>query len=153
MTTATEVFESMKKHVSEVGPGTPAKLTPTNTVGDNVQQGDLIIEIIDEVPGDYVMVQNPTDADRQLVPLGGGPGSHHRIKSLAGVTMYRPVGWGLRESDTRGPVLVLATANVIEHDPGHAHPHADVTIEGPMTIGCTYQRNLNAEGREVRALD
>ena len=149
-TTAAQISKKLLAHVDTVSPGVPASLTGAHETGDGVWQGDLGIEIVDSVPDDYERVDNTGDADRQLVPLDGGPGSHHRLRSLDGVTLYRPNGWGESDSDLRGPCVVFDRPNSIDHEPGHAHPHGTVDIEAPMTVLCRYQRNWSAEQREAR---
>lgn len=154
MQTVTDIQKKLEQHTETVSPGLPASLSSANSVGDGVWQGDLAIVVADSVPGDYELVENPTDTDRQLVPLGGGPGSHHRLKSLDGVKLYRPPGWGQDEADLRGPYVVFEKPNAIVHEPGHANPHGTVTIDDPMTVRCGYQRNYNAVLRaERRAAD
>lgn len=150
MTTAAEIATKLDTHAKTVAPGMPASLTDAHSYGDGVWQGDLGLEVVSEVPADYVLVENPKDIDRQLVPLGGGPGSHHRLKTFQGVTLYRPKDWGRLETDLRGPCVVFSEPNEIVHEPGHAHPHGTVSIESPMTVLCRYQRNLAADEREAR---
>ena len=133
-----------------VSPGLPFALTNAHSVGDEVWQGDLGLEVVGIVPSDYVRINQPTDADRQLVPLDGSPGSHHRLQSWDGVELYRPVDWGKSDTDLRGPCVVFTKPNAIVHEPGHGNPHGTVKIESPMTIQCRYQRNLNHELREER---
>lgn len=153
MTTVTDIAAKLRHHISTITPGKPFHLSGVHEVGDGVWQGDLGIEIADGVPADYVLIENPTDADRQLVPEGG-QGSHHRIKSLDGVTIYRPIDWGQNDTDLRGPCIVFDTPNAIVHEPGTAHPHGTVFVDTPMTILCCYQRNLAADERaEMRARD
>lgn len=150
MTTITNIAKTLTTHAETVSPGLPATIDAQHQVGEGVWQGDLGIEIVDAVPEDYVLIEHPTDADRQLVPLGGGPGSHHRLRTLDGVTLFRPSDWGQRETDLRGPCVVFAAPNEIVHEPGHDHPHGAVTIAAPMTVRCRYQRNLAADEREAR---
>ena len=133
-----------------VSPGLPFSLTDAHSVGDEVWQGDLGIQIVDGVPGGYVRIAEPKDQDRQLVPLDGSPGSHHRIQSWDGVELYRPFGWGESDTDLRGPCVVFTRPNAIVHEPGHSSPHGTVNVESPMTVLCRYQRNLNHELREER---
>lgn len=148
--TITEIVAILEKTVETVSPGNPTSLTDAHSLGDGVWQGDLGLEITDEVPSDYILIENPKDEDRQLVPLDGGPGSHHRLASFDGVILYRPKDWGQSETDLRGPCVVFATPNSIIHEPGRTRPHGTVTIETPMTILCRYQRNLAADEREAR---
>lgn len=150
MNAVEKVSETLEKHCASVTPGQPASLTDAHTPGDLVWQGDLGIEVVDAVPSGYELIETPTDADRQLVPLDGGPGSHHRLASFDGVKLYRPVDWGKSETDLRGPCVVFSAPNSIAHEPGHGHPHGTVRIDSPMTVLCRYQRNWSAEEREAR---
>lgn len=150
---ATEIATKLKEHVERVTPGQPFALTSAHQPGEAVFQGDLGIEIVTHVPSDYVEIKRKTDVDRQLVPLGGGPGSNHRLKHFKGVKLYRPKDWGKSAADLRGPVVVFSQPNEIVHEPGHGHPHGTVVIEAPMTVRCRYQRNLTVEERVVRAQD
>ena len=145
-----EITKTLEHTVATVSPGNPASITGAHSAGEGVWQGDLGLEVTDMVPSDYVLIENPTNKDRQLVPLDGGPGSHHMLASFDGVTLYRPKDWGESDTDLRGPCVVFERPNSIVHEPGHSHPHGTVTIESPMTILCRYQRNLAADERAAR---
>lgn len=151
--TAEIVLKKHNEHLATIHPGQPFSLTDAHSVGDGVWQGDLGIEIVSGVPLGYELVANPTDADRQLVPLDGSPGSHHRVRSLDGVELYRPVDWGKRADDLRGPCVRFLSANEIVHEPGTDKPHGTVRIESPMTVLCRYQRHMTEEMRANRARD
>lgn len=145
--------KKLTKHTKTVTPGNPASLTAAHQPGDGVWQGDLGIEIVATVPSGYMRIDKPADADRQLVPEGG-QGSHHRLRSFDGVTLYRPSDWGNSDTDLRGPCIVFESPNAIVHEPGHDKPHGTVNIEAPMTVLCRYQRNLAADERAaLRAAD
>jgi hypothetical protein len=148
------VADRLKDHLSTVSPGLPFTITDAHQVGEGGWQGDLGIEIAPAgVPKGYVKVENPTDADRQLA-VEAGAGSHHRLRSLDGVELYRPKDWGKADDDVRGPYIVLTKPNAIVHEPGHDHPHGTVNIAGPCNLQIRYQRNLDAETRkEIRARD
>lgn len=152
MSITTEVHDRLRQHLSTVSPGQPFTLSSAHQVGDGVWQGDLGIEIVSRVPREYVEITNPTDADRQLVPEAG-QGSHHRLRSLDGVRLFRPADWGQRSDDLRGPAVVFDRANAIVHEPGHAQPHGTVEIAAAMTVLCRYQQNLDQQERAQRALD
>lgn len=143
------VVRTLTEHVERVEPGQPYRLTDAHKPGEGVWQGDLGLEIVKSVPRGYERV-DAKDIDRQLVPLGGGPGSHHMLRSLDGVTLYRPEGWGESDTDLRGPCVVFDKPNAIEHNSGTTHPHGTVFIDAPMTVLCRYQRNLAADEREAR---
>lgn len=148
------VAERLKAHLATVTPGKSFRLTAVHGPGDGVWQGDLGIEIVEPgVPAEYERVTAPTDADRQLA-VENGAGSHHRLASLDGVTIYRPPGWGRRRVDLEGPYLVLTRPNAIVHEPGHSKPHGTVFIDAPCAIRIRYQRNLDlATGEPRRAMD
>lgn len=148
------IVDRLKSHLSTISPGQSFNITAAHQPGEGVWQGDLGIEIVEpKVPTGYSLVKNPTDADRQLA-VEAGAGSHHRLRSLEGVKIYRPANWGQDEADTSGPYIVLDRPNAIVHEPGHAHPHGTVNIDTPCSILIRYQRNLDAETRkEVRARD
>lgn len=154
MTTATQMSEKLQKYVETVEPGKPFRLTAAHSPGDLCWQGDLGIEVVAEdcMPDGYEEVTKPKDADRQLVPESG-QGSHHRLQSFDGVTLFRPKNWGSSAADLRGPLIRFSKPNAIVHEPGHAHPHGTVLINAPMTVLCRYQRNIDVEQRVVRAMD
>ena len=108
-----------------------------------------MICVADAVPDGYELIKNPTDADRQLVPDNGRPGSHHRLASFDGVELYRPKDWGKDDTDLRGPAVVFTKPNSIVHERG-TQPHGTVFIDDPMTIVCRYQRNYDAEQKAAR---
>ena len=147
--TATEVSRKLRDHLNTITPGKPFTITDAHTVGDRVWQGDLGLQIVDRVPAGYEEIKNPTDADRKLVP-GGNQGSHHNLKSLDGVRIFKPKNWGVSPNDLNGPCLIFDDSrgkHAIVHEPGTAHPHGTVFIDTGVstTILCTYQRNLAAD--------
>ena len=152
VTTVEDVSQRMREHNEAVSPGQPTHLTDANAIGDAVAQGDLILKIVDAVPEGYEIVTDPNDEDRQLVPDNGTPGSHHRLRSFDGVTLYRPANWGQDESDLRGPCVVFAWPNAVVHERA-SKPHGTVFVDAPMTVLSIYQRNLDADGRAARARD
>lgn len=149
MKTAIEVQTTLERHVSTVSPGQSFSLNSAHQIGDGVWQGDLGIEIVNEMPDGYELVKNPKDADRQLA-IEAGAGSHHRLRSLDGVKIYRPRNWGQDEADLRGPVVVFSKPNAIVHEPGHDNPHGTVVIDCPMTVQCRYQQNLDTITKQAR---
>lgn len=150
----TTVADRLKEHAETVTPGQPFHLTAAHQIGDEVWQGDLCIKLAEPtIPAGYELVENPTDADRQLA-VEAGAGSHHRLRSLDGATLYRPANWGQNDTDLRGPFVVLSKPNAIVHEPGHDKPHGTVFIDDPCAIVTRQQRNLDAETRqEIRARD
>lgn len=152
MKSVKELVSVFARHGASVTPGQPLRLTEAHAAGDGCSQGDLDILIVDKVPSGYKLVKKPIDADRQLVPESGG-GSHHRLQSFEGVTLYRRDVWGKEVNDLRGPCIVFDQPNAIVHEPGHDKGHGTVFIDAPMTVVCAYQRNLDAEQRAARAQD
>lgn len=156
--TLEHVSVDYRQFFSTVSPGLPVTISDVHSPGDQVWQGDLGIEIVSfdtgafKVPEGYVEITDPKDADRQLVPESG-QGSHHRLKTLENVRLFRPKEWGRNLSDLNGPLVVLLAPNEIVHEPGHDKPHGAVIVGCPMVILCTYQRNLTLEGLTVRAIE
>jgi hypothetical protein len=159
MQTIETLLNTHASHLESVRPGLPTCIPLSAMPGDApVAQGDLYLRVVAIVPRGYEAVTNPTDKHRQLVPESGA-GSHHRLDSLDGVTIYYPPGFDLsRDTDSLlGPVLMLTARRVIRHEPGHDHPHGNVVIEcdgPPRFIECGYQREWSKEeARERRAKD
>lgn len=152
--TAPDIATKLRRHAATVTPGQPFRLTAAHAAGDGVWQGDLGIEIVAGTtpPAGYVKVENPKDADRQLA-IEAGVGSHHRLRSFDGVTLYRPANWGKDDADLRGPFILFADPNAIVHEPGHDKPHGTVFVDAPMGVQCRYQRNMTSEERAIRARD
>ena len=151
------VTDRLSSHLATVSPGLPFHIGAQHIdVPEPLPQGDLYMRILPvdaKPPKDYVLVKNPTDADRQLA-IESGAGSHHRLQSLDGVTMWRPKNWGEDESDLCGPFVRFAKPNAIKHEPGHDHPHGTAHVDVPCSVEFRYQRNLDAISRaEIRARD
>lgn len=127
---------------AKVQPGQPHRISEAASVGDGVWQGDLGIEVVAGRPIDFVLVERPTDADRQLVP-GNTQGAKHCLDSLAGVTIFRPRDWPDVALD--GPCLVLTEDRTILHP-----THGAVTIPAGFTVQCRYQREWDSEQRRER---
>lgn len=144
--------KELEKRQATVSPGLPACITKVNVVGDVIAQGDMMIELVNDIPRQMILVEDPGDADRQLVPDGSGPGSHHRLASLEGVRLYRPKDWGPDYLGLVGPCMVLSQPNEIVHE-REDKPHGTVKIDVPCILAITYQRNLAADERAFRALD
>lgn len=149
------VADRLQKNVDSMAPCEPFHFTKRN-IGNVIPQGDLDIEVMPDgikPPAGYVLVDKPTDADRQLA-VEAGAGSHHRLASMDGVKLYRPKDWGKDDADLRGPFVVFAKPNAIVHEPGHDRPHATAFADEPCSVQIHYQRNLDAETRrEIRARD
>ena len=120
-----------------VSPGLPFRINEAATVGDMVWQGDLGLEIVDDVPSGYVRVKSPTDADRQLVP-GNTQGAKHVLDSFDGVELWRPAEWP--NVTQLGPAFVLRKERAVTHP-----THGDVTIAAGHAVLCSYQREWDSE--------
>lgn len=130
---------------AKVKPGQPFRFSEAAQTGDGVWQGDLGICLVAGVPKGFVLVDKPTEADKQLVP-GNTQGSRHCLESLDGVLIYRPAKWPQSaEEDYIGPCLVT------ERDTTILHPtHGPVTILAGSIVQCTYQREYDQELRRSR---
>ena len=149
------ITDRLTSHLGTVSPGLPCMFPGAHSLGAIVAQGDVYLRLAktSNPPKEYVEVQNPTEADRQIA-VEVGVGSHHRIKTLDGVRIFRPRDWGKDETDLRGPFLVFSAPNEIVHEPGHDRPHGTVVIDAPCAIEVGYQKNLDAITRaEIRARD
>lgn len=143
-----KVLTNFDRHMETVAPGQPAAFTEACTPGDTIWQGDLSIEMIDEVPSGYTE-EPPAKLEQpknQLVP-GNTVGSRHALNTLNGVKLYYPPTFGQPES-LLGPVAVVSGGQVVEHP-----KHGNVTlVKGCYRFG--YQREFDAEQkRERRARD
>lgn len=142
--------EKIQAHAESIADGTHESIHPgmafrfseASTSGDGVWQGDLGIEIVSEVPKEYVRVAKTKAIDRKLVP-GATEGSRHELDSLKGVKIYRPETWN--EESLQGPCLVFTQERVITH-PKHGH----VTIPDGFTVLLRYQREFDKELQQER---
>lgn len=92
-----------------------------------------------ESPMNCTLSKNPSNQ----IAIGDTQGSRHCIDNLNNVEVFQKTNPGMLD----GPVLLVKSPITITH-PEHGH------VELP--IGCyeiTYQKNLDAEEREMRALD
>lgn len=144
MTTIQRLSQHVQKILDgehHVRPGTPARFTAACQAGDCIDQGDLRIILIDDIPTHYKKV---TQKQKQLVP-GNTEGARHCLDSLAGVQMYLPKDWP-NENGLEGPIFVLTKERTILHP-----THGPVTIPAGFTVQCRYQREwLKEEERRVR---
>ncbi len=51
---------------SRVKPGQPERFTTACVPSDCIRQGDLYIVVAEIIPGDYVRINKPKEADKQL---------------------------------------------------------------------------------------
>lgn len=154
MTMTATAIDRVQKHARNISngehetvkPGQPFHVTEAASVGDGVWQGDLGLEIVANVPDEYVRIKKPAASDKQLVP-GNTQGAKHCLDSLRGVTIFRPTDWS--EESIAGPCLVLTQDRTILHP-----THGAVTIPAGFTVLCRYQREWDKEqAKELRARD
>lgn len=107
--------------------------------GDYVRQGDVYIVRLSAVPSDAVL-----DAPAAQLAPGTSQGSRHLLDSTDGVTFYKRA---TPDPISDGPILEVAARRTITH-PEHIH----VVLE-PGVYGIGYQRTVDADERERRALD
>lgn len=147
-------IEKLQRHAKKIAsgkdpkvqPGVEAKFTEACTIGDCIIQGDLYITIAESVPSGYVLIEKPTESDKQLVP-GNTAGAKHCLDSLAGVEMWRPENWSSESLD--GPFIRLARQRTILHP-----VHGAVIIPAGFAVLCEYQREWDIEqAKERRAAD
>ena len=150
---ATEI-EQIEQHATKIKngehdrvfPGMPLSMSRAMVAGDAIAQGDLLLVVHDAIPNEYVKIEHPQDADRQLVP-GNTVGARHCLDSLEGIVLYRPTKWDEESFD--GPFFQTTQERVVMHP-----THGSVTVPGGMTIGCHYQKEFDAiQMRERRARD
>ena len=141
-----EVMEQIERHLSEtseqIRQGVPYRISEAADVGSGVWQGDLGIEIIEQVPRDYTVVVRPTAENLKLVP-GDTRGSRHILDSHDGVSMFRKADWGPESLD--GPCLIVDQERTIEHP-----VHGAVIIPAGFTVRCRYQRVWDEEKKKAR---
>lgn len=106
--------------------------------GDSVRQGDVYVTLLDRVPAGAT----PIPFRAQLAD-GNTQGSRHCLDSSQGVQLYRLPEPGMLD----GPVVELAESRTLTHP-----EHGDWLL--PVgTYQISYQRNLDSEERERRAID
>lgn len=128
------VFEEVKKVADSIKDDSVRRFPEAASVGDTFRQGDIYITLISSLPTDVEFSNN-----RQLAE-GDTQGSRHIIDGDCNI--YRKKSPTMLE----GPYLQVKEA-IITH-PEHGHVS--------LPIGCysiTYQKNLDAEEREMRAMD
>ena len=111
------------------------------SVGENIRQGDIYIARIDSPP-----VGAKAIPVRLQLAEGETQGSRHILDSAEGVTMFEAPIDGVAEYLV-GPILVLTRERTITH-PEHVH-----VVCPPGVYRVTYQRSLDREEQEIRALD
>ena len=135
----------LKRGNARIKPGQPFRLNEACSVGDGVWQGDLGVEIVAEIPPEYI-VRRHGDDFRQLVP-GNTSGARHCLDK--DIVQYIPEGWGENYTGLKGPAFTAQEETRILHP-----THGDVVISAGHIIATRYQRNLDEDTRrERRALD
>jgi hypothetical protein len=148
-TDAAEAISLIEEHAKKATPGQRCSVLLSAEVGQGAWQGNLGIQVIDEVPEGYELVENPTSEDLKLT-LESGDGGQHRLDSLTGVKLYRPEHWGKpTEPDDPsvllGPVLVLTEAREIVH-----RLHGPIDLPANSVVHCWYQRDPQAEADAIK---
>lgn len=139
-------LQEIQDHLDTVSPGQPSSFTAACVPGDAIDQGDLRLVVVNEVPLGWEEVTHPKGGDRQLVP-GNTKGSRHCLDSLDGVNLFLPKEWN--EESLNGPCFVVTKERVVLHP-----VHGAVTIPAGFTILCRYQREYDKElKKERRARD
>lgn len=142
--TIERVTSEFAGYLETVKPGEPFRVSNAVTPTDKfrVDQGDLLMAIVDGPPEGYVRVNRPKAADRQLVP-GNTKGAKHCLDSLKGVKLFRQVGW--TDESLRGPYFECSEERTVRHP-----VHGDVTFPAGTKVLCGYQREFDAEQRRER---
>ena len=137
-----------------IEPGMPFSFHEGMLPGEGVWQGDFRICLSKDVwPADtsadsWEQVDFDSDAALQLVP-GQTVGSRHCLDDSAGVTLFRPKGWGASYEGLLGPVLHVTEARTITHP-----THGDVHLLPNESYDCHYARVWDEEQqRERRSID
>jgi hypothetical protein len=167
MQSTIERIEHIVKRIADgkhdiVKPGEPFTLNSAATVGDGVDQGDLIIEIVDDIQDGmvfedqdgrrykYKKIERPTLIDKQVV-VGNTEGARHCLDVIKGVEMFRPENWN--EEALLGPCIRISKEVTVLH-PKHGNVIIEASKENPRCILFSYQRNIDEETkRERRARD
>lgn len=144
----TETIQAQTPHATEEMVGSPHRVHETFSTGDVVDQGDLTIVCVAALPRSAKPRQN-----RQLVQ-GDTLGSRHVVS-----------GGSVYDADAAECVAAIKRATGCDVPEMYIGPviEGPCTIEHPQhghhtfpagTVGIVkYQRNLDAEEREVRARD
>ena len=149
MTALTEIqyhLDQIKQGNCKIQPGEPFRLNDAATIGDGAWQGDLGIEIVAELPTDYVAAEKGM---LQLVP-GNTVGARHVLADGQTIRGLRvPANWGQQYEGLQGPGFHCKKETTIEHP-----VHGNIVIAKGHTILCRYQRQYDEElKRERRAID
>lgn len=130
---------------AKIHPGQPFTFSPAMQAGDGVWQGDLGIELVDEIPKGYKKLETEKRDSLQLVP-GNTQGSRHVLLNPQQCEVYFPEKWNADDyEDLEGPCIkALADAEI-------SHPtHGSVTVLGGQTVRCRYQREFDLEQKRER---
>lgn len=139
-------LKEIQDHLETVSPGQAASFTTACVQGDCIDQGDLRLVVVDEVPAGWNELFQQKTEIRQLVP-GNTRGAKHCLDSLEGVRLFHPKEWN--EESLWGPCFTVYEERVVLHP-----VHGAVTIPPGLTILCRYQREYDKElAKERRARD
>lgn len=139
MMTAQVAFDEVMTVAENIKTDKLREFPEAASIGDTFRQGDIYITLIEKLPEECKVVQNPSNQ----IAIGDTQGSRHCIKNIRNVTVYN------YKSPTmlQGPIIKVNTPTVITH-PEHGH------VKLPCGLyDITYQRNLDSEEREMRARD
>lgn len=156
---------SYVKGNQKIKPGQPVRFSDAATIGDYGDQGDLRIELINDIGNDesfsyeyhhkddglktkVYKLQNSYNA--LLVP-GNTIGSNHYLEDAKSCTIFYPAGWSKDASyeEYEGPILKCHHETTIKHP-----VHGDVTIPAGNCVFLSYQRVFDVEQmKERRQLD
>ena len=135
---AVNAFNEIQESADKIKDNKNRKFPEAASIGDSFRQGDIYITLVND-PNDSIKQKNPSNQ----IATGDTQGSRHCIDNLNNVDVYQKKNPGMLD----GPVLLVKYPVIITH-PEHGH------VELP--IGCydiTYQKNLDSEEREMRAID
>lgn len=136
---ATQAFSEILESAEKIKSDEIRSFPEAASIGDTFRQGDIYITLIQKVPQDVIHSKNPSNQ----IAIGDTQGSRHCIDEINYVEVYQKKNPGMLD----GPILLVKSPIVITH-PEHGH------VSLPCgTYEITYQKNLDNEEREMRAMD
>lgn len=136
---ATQAFSEILEFAESVKSDEIRTFPEAASIGDTFRQGDMYITLIENLPKGVIASKNPSNQ----IAIGDTQGSRHCIDELNNVKVYHKNSPGMLE----GPIILVKSPIVITH-PEHGHVNLPCG-----TYEITYQKNLDNEEREMRALD
>lgn len=136
--TAVELYLEIVDSVETIKNDNPQRFPEAASVGDYMRQGDVYIELLDKVPSDVKLENNP---NLQVVP-GNTKGSRHTLDSVKGVKMYIINN----SNELQGPILDITEERTLTHP-----EHGDIILPANRVYAITYQRAYADELK--RAMD